>query len=203
MSKESSTEILKYLNFDNGIYLEAGSNDGVTQNNTYTLEKARHWQGILVDASIDACKLCMRNRPNNIIINAALVSHEYKEKTIKGDFNGHLMGSVGGTRLHNEANANVEVMALTLDYILQECHIKKLDFLSLDLEGYETEALRGLTFENISPQFCLIEWNKGEDDLFPFMESKGYENLGCVSDFNVVDDPLWDKTHNDWLFKLK
>jgi FkbM family methyltransferase len=203
MSKESSIEILKYLNFDNGTYLEAGCNDGVAQNNTYTLEMARHWKGILVDASLDACKQCLKNRPNDIIINAALVSPDYKELTIKGDFNGHLMGSVGGKRLHNEKNSVIEVRAFTLDYILQECHVDKLDFLAIDLEGYEMQALLGFNFEKYKPKYCLIEWNTGEDELFPFMESKGYYNLGCISNFNVVDDVGWTGQHNDYLFKLK
>jgi len=203
MSKESSIEILHYLNFDNGIFLEAGCNDGVTQNNSYTLEKARHWRGTLIDASPNACHQCAQNRPNNIVINAALVSPDYKELTIKGDFNGHLMGSIGGKRLHNENNADIEVRAVTLDYILEGCNVDRLDFLSIDLEGYELQALMGLNFEKYKPKYCLIEWNIGEDELFPFMESKGYENLGAISDFNEKDDPLWPKTHQDYFFKLK
>jgi len=203
MSKESSIEVLKYLNFNNGVFFEAGCNDGLTQNNSYTLEVARNWKGILLDASPYACQRCAQNRPNSIVINAALVSHDYKETTIKGDFNGHLMGSVGGKRLHHE-NANlIEVQAITLDRVLEECHVNQLDFLSIDLEGYEIQALMGLNFEKYKPKFCLIEWNEGEDDLFPFMESKGYENLGAISDFNEKDDPLWPKNHQDYFFKLK
>lgn len=203
MSKESSIEILKYLNFDNGFYVCAGANNGIFQSNTYTLEKARHWNGILIEASPSAAQQCAQNRPNNIVINCALVSQDYKEPTIKGDFNGHPMGSIGGKRLHNEGNSVIEVPAYTLDFILRECHVDKIDFLSLDTEGYELEILHGLTFEKHAPKFALIEWNKGEDDLFPFMESKGYENLGAISDFNEKDDPLWNYEHQDYLFKLK
>jgi len=49
----------------------------------------------------------------------------------------------------------------------------------------------------------VIIWNVGEDELFSLMEYNGYENLGNISDFNLIDDELWDKTHQDYLFKLK
>jgi FkbM family methyltransferase len=203
MSRESSIEVLKYLNFNNGFYVCAGANNGIFQNNTYTLEMARHWTGILIEASPSAAQQCLQNRPNNIVINAALVSHDYKEPTIKGDFNGHPMGSIGGKRLHNEKNSVIEVHAYTLDFVLQECKVDRIDFLALDVEGQEMSVLSGLTFEKYAPKFALIEWNIGEDDLFPFMESKGYENLGCISNFNPIDDPGYDCSHNDYLFKLK
>jgi FkbM family methyltransferase len=203
MSKDTSIEILHYLNFNNGFYIEAGSSNGIFQSNTYTLERARYWTGILIEASPSAAQQCAQNRPNNIVINAALVGDDYQEPTIKGDFNGHPMGSIGGKRLHNEKNSIIEVPAYTLDFILQECHVDKIDFLSLDVEGQEISVISGLTFEKYAPKFALIEWNVGEDELFPFMESKGYENLGCISNFNPIDDIGYDGSHNDYFFKLK
>jgi hypothetical protein len=113
------------------------------------------------------------------------------------------MGSIGGKRLHNEKNSVIEVPAYTLDFILQECRVNKIDLLALDIEGQEMSALAGLTFEKYAPKFALIEWNAGEDELFPFMESKKYENLGCISNFNPIDDIGYDGSHNDYLFKLK
>jgi hypothetical protein len=49
----------------------------------------------------------------------------------------------------------------------------------------------------------LIEWNVGEDELFPLMESNGYENLGNISNFNLIDDVNYDGQRQDYLFKLK
>ncbi len=205
MSKDVAVEILKYLDFDNGFFIEAGSNDGVFQSTTLTLEKERGWHGILIEPSPSAYNECLKNRSNdkNIIIHGALVSSEYKGDTVIGDFYGHPMNSIGGKRLNNFANANVEVPAYTITEILNQFNIEKIDFFSLDVEGQELFVLNGFDFERWKPTYFLIEWNAGEDELFPFMESKGYENLGNISQFNILDDVGYTGIHNDFLFKLK
>ena len=105
------------------------------------------------------------------------------------------MNSVGGKRLNNQQNSVVEVPAYTITQLLSYFEIEKVDFFSLDTEGYELEILHGLDFETWSPKWFLIEWDAGEDEIFPFMESKGYECIGNISDFNLIDDELWPQNH--------
>jgi len=205
MSKIVADEILKYLDFNDGKYFEVGSSNGLFQSNSLRLEQEQNWSGILVEASPQAYNECLLNRDNNknIIVFGALVADDYVGDTIKGDFNGHPMGSIGGRRLNNQANANIEVPTYTVTQILNYFEIDHIDFFALDVEGFELDVLHGIDFETWSPTYFLIEWNAGEDELFPFMESKGYENLGNISDFNLVDDPQWPQNHQDFLFKLK
>jgi hypothetical protein len=100
-------------------------------------------------------------------------------------------------------NSVLEVPAFTLTNVFEKYNVGKIDFFALDIEGFELDALHGLDFGRWSPTYFLIEWNAGEDELFPFMESKGYENLGNISDFNLIDDEFWPQNHQDFLFKLK
>jgi len=52
----------RHLDFDGGVFVEAGANDGVTQSNTYYFEKFRGWTGLLVEPEPALAAACRRNR---------------------------------------------------------------------------------------------------------------------------------------------
>ena len=39
----------KYLNYNNGFFIELGANDGISQSNTYYFEKNKNWNGVLIE----------------------------------------------------------------------------------------------------------------------------------------------------------
>ena len=203
MSKDIAVEILKVVDFDNGVFVECGANDGLFMNNTSTLEFKRGWTGLLVEPSPSAFAACIKNRPNSIVLNYALVSKDYPFPSITGDFDGHPMSSVNGKRRFNSSPSDVTVMATTLSKLLEICNITKIDLFSLDVEGYELEVLRGLDFNIWHPTYILLEVNHlfYDENIFEYLKNRNYTNLGVFSDFNPVDDPYWPGTHQDYLFK--
>ena len=53
MSQFGQSEVLlKYLNYENGFFIEAGANDGVVQSNTFYFEKELNWTGLLIEPII-------------------------------------------------------------------------------------------------------------------------------------------------------
>ena len=193
-------KLKEYLNTPNGFFIEAGANNGIDQNNTKIFEDLFGWKGLLVEPSISAYEVCKQNRPNSIVINAALSSKDDIE--IVGDFDGHLMSSINGKR-RNNTNNMVTIKTKTLTSILKEHDIKNVDFISLDVEGFEFDVLRGFDFNIWQPSYILIEIN-GDAKTFidPYLEKFGYKNIKNLSDFGPHNNPLWDGTHNDYLYKL-
>ena len=62
--------------------------------------------------------------------------------------------------------------------------------------------LKGIDYDNQKIFYMLIEiYNKDKEDIFNFLNSKGYELVKNVTNYNKVDNPKWDGTHNDYLFK--
>lgn len=162
-------KLYRYLNFRNGFFIELGANDGFTQSNTYYLEKIRGWSGILIEPVPHLYQQAVKKRPKSRVFHCACVAPDYAEDTITL-FDANLMSIVKqslGDEVAEEAHLTaasefqqpqeITVPIRTLNSILEECHPEKIDFLSLDVEGYEVEVLRGLDLTRFKPQYMLIE----------------------------------------------
>ena len=187
------------FNKQGGFYIELGANDGLKQSNSAFFEFYKGWKGVLIEPSHVAYLECCKNRPQSKCYNLACVSNTYTDAKIIGDFNGNLMSSVNGTR-KNSANV-VSVEVSTLEKILDIEQPTIIDFLSLDTEGYELEILKGLNLNKYRPRYMLIEvYNKDYDDIVTFLKINNYTLHMNISNYNSIDNPHWDGTHNDYLF---
>jgi FkbM family methyltransferase len=191
----------KIIDKKGGFFIELGANDGLFQSNTAFFEKQLEWTGILIEPSLKGYEKCKINRPNSLCLNYACVSNNYKEDYILGDFgDNNPMGSVNGKRLNRCNNMN-KVKATTLEKILDEHNCKNIDFLSLDTEGYELEILKGLNLKKNRPKFMLIEvYNYDYENILNYVNSNNYKLHSNLTNYNKIDNPCWDGTHNDYLF---
>ncbi len=85
-SQDKQDEYLEnniFKGFKNGFFVDIGSHDGVTFNNTLYFEKNNNWTGINVEAIEDVYNRLSFNRPNCININKAICNSEGKEEFIQ------------------------------------------------------------------------------------------------------------------------
>ena len=184
----------------NGFFIELGAHDGLTQSNSAFFEESRGWTGLLIEPSLSAFELCKANRPNSICLNYACVANDYTDKVVKGDFHGQTMCSVDGMRCQD--THLVEVPASTLEALLDRyAPSTPIDFLSLDTEGYEINILKGLNLDKYRPTYMLIEiYNKDFREICEYLDAHNYKIHSNFTEYNPVTNPLWDGTHNDYLF---
>lgn len=146
---------------------------------------------------------CIENRSKlNIFENCALVSND-NITDVFGDFNqSSLMCSINGKRLNSSTLINVK--SCTLKNIVEKHNIEEIDFMSLDVEGFEFEVLKGINLNSKwSPKIFLIEiYNKDIENIFNLLKPY-YDIVGNFSNYNKKDNPYWDGTHNDYLFLKK
>ncbi|MBV6624093.1 MAG: FkbM family methyltransferase [Rivularia sp. (in: Bacteria)] len=196
--------IEKYLP-ENGFFIEAGANNGFLESNTYYLERFRNWQGILIEPIPHLHQQCVKERPNSQVFNCALVSQDFSENEIEMMY-GHTMSLVKGAFDDEQVESErvafagrklgftpypIKVPARTLTSILDEANIDKIDFFSLDVEGFELNALQGLDFDKYLPEFMLVECLNEQS----FQEIKAY-----IADYY---DLFKKASQVDYLFKSK
>jgi hypothetical protein len=81
-------KLLKYINYQNGFYIDCGANDGVNQSTTWYFEKYLNWRGILIEPVPEIYNELKNNRSNNnFFYNYALVSKKYNKQDINFIFN--------------------------------------------------------------------------------------------------------------------
>lgn len=193
--------VVGYLPPGPGVFVEAGANDGLKQSNTYYLERRRGWRGVLVEPVPRRAETCRRNRPGSTVVCAALVPPESdgEEVTLidvdlmtlvpgargsQADDEAHL---AAGERVQGVQRRTVVSPGRTLSGILDDnLGDRQVDFLSLDLEGFEAPALRGLDLARHAPLWILIETND-VDEIDDVLGSR-YRRVAALS-------------HHDWLYE--
>jgi FkbM family methyltransferase len=138
-----------------GFFVEAGAVDGFFESTTYFLERFYGWSGILVEPTPRMFRRIRFNRPKAQAFNCALVSQAVScQKVMVRDAHALSRVIIDGDTVEGCA---VQVAARTLSSLLDEVNAPPIDLLSLDVEGYELEVLRGLDFGRHSPKYLLVE----------------------------------------------
>lgn len=200
LPSEDGEEIVLYNFFNHkhtGFYIEIGAYTGVELSNTYFFE-ALGWDGILIEPDPYLYQKCVAARPNSRVINAAASD---KEGSLR--FNcavGKEWLSFSGENKMREDRVlakgaelkTIEVPCLTLNEILKNSN-RQIDLVSLDVEGYEFNVLKGFDLHKFRPRVILIEQSEHDNDspCSRLMRENGYTkryHLGSNSFYVQVDE---------------
>ena len=194
----------KYIDYNNGYYIEIGANDGVSQSNTYYFEKERGWAGLLVEPVLHNFLKCQMHRSNrNNFYCGACVSFNYEKSYIKLLFSNLMTISLGqkndisdplshakkGQRYLQDGDKITEIMApaRTMTSLLDEfCAPNQIDLLSLDVEGAEIDVLKGIDHSKYRMKYILVEC-RNIQRMKKYLKSKKYLFVEKMS-------------HHDYLF---
>ncbi len=124
-------------------------------------------------------------RPNTVVENYVLVSKNYNEETIMGDFSHYMIGGIINNNISKHWNPT-EHKCITLDALLKKHNVTNVDFFALDVEGYEKEVLEGINFDDVFFHLLVIESHdfhgfKDASNDFSFLENFGFENIKNIN----------------------
>ena len=167
-----------------GACVEVGANDGITGSNTLYFEQIG-WRCVLVEPNPDLAALLRTTRSAHIFECAASRSEGSAVLQLaEGDQLAHAVSTIGNderarasVRAHGFVSRAIEVQTRRLDNMLVEAGISPgFEFLTLDVEGHELEALRGFTLDRWRPRLVIVEDNTrfGDAPVRRYLAESGY-----------------------------
>ena len=177
-----------FKNKKKGTYIDVGCYHPTEGSNTYLLYKKKGWSGINIDLNKTSIELFKIARSKDINLNLAISN---KSKKIKYYYrkNINMLNTINPKFAKNNFLKGFKtgfIQSRTLNFILKKRHFsKRIDFLNLDIEGNEINALKSLDFKRYSPKVICIEMHKTtgrnkknhleNNSLYKFLKKKGYK----------------------------
>ncbi len=170
------------------IYIDIGAYNPIKFSNTYKLYQ-NNWRGIVVDPNKNKIENWNKIRPNDFIINSAVVEKEFNQKKIKIYYSQNNSADETAYPLSDKKNL-IYYEANTIKFLevikLCEKKFSKPFFLNIDIEGNENNLV--LELEQVAYKIPLIcaefflkkdsencsIFNFKDIEAIKFLENNGY-----------------------------
>ncbi len=198
-----------FKNKSKGIYLDVGCFHPFIGNNTYKLFE-KGWNGINIDLDFHTIDLFNYFRKNDSNINIG-VSDKTGNQDLYFFHNRAAINTLSQLRGKNFKEVK-KIRTDTLNNIIQATKFKdcKIDFLSVDVEGYEMQVLKDFNFKKYCPDLIVVEYlepnlkqvefhnqnlkNIFQSELYNFMIKNDYTMVNWLhSDLIFVSNRIREK----------
>jgi FkbM family methyltransferase len=162
-----------FHNFQNGTFLDIGAHNGVYYSNSLFFENFLHWKGICVEPNPEVFQELLINRPEAINLNYAITdidndpSSNTTTTSATADFylGQGFANMISGLKKHyhpshlerlesehahsgNISTTIIQVPIKRLADIIQEHHLTRIHYLSIDVEGAEFSVLKSIGWKD-------------------------------------------------------
>jgi FkbM family methyltransferase len=162
--------------------VDVGCNHPINYNNSYFFEKYFGCSTLAIDPIFEFSEIWSNKRPDAIFCTTAVGDRKGFIKlnlpnSSKGDnMFSFVENGVGRYEKNNFTEREVELN--TLEDLFSKNKIDKILFLSIDVEGFELNTIKGINFENVLIYCLLIENNSnslyGSDEIRNYLLEKNY-----------------------------
>lgn len=167
-----------------GFFVDVGCAYPKKASNTFYLEKHLGWTGLGVDGLPGYAKGWKQLRPGSTFLNYLVTDHA-------ADAESFYKVAVGGLSTAEEDVAKrrggkeIKVPAITLDALLEQQGVDRVDLLSIDVEGHHEEVLGGFDLARWKPRLVCIE----ETGFYavPWFKARGYAPIMRYRAHDIVN----------------
>jgi FkbM family methyltransferase len=166
-----------------GVFLDVGASHYQLGSNTYYLEKALDWSGIAVEARAEFGAEYAANRPKTRFV--AMFASDVPDRAVQlfVPASNLFVASQSKAEAEEESGGEEltvrEVPTTTLDVVLEQAGVERIDFLNMDIEGAEPQALAGFDVGRYQPGLVCIEAHlQTRQFILDYFQDRGYRLVG-------------------------
>jgi len=176
-----------------GVFVDVGAFDGITFSNTYVLEKMG-WSGLAIEPMPQAFEKLVMNRRcvavNGCVAPAsgrrlyrAITGYLEMLSALADEYDpGHMERITRDIGIYGGNYIDIEVECYNLNELLEDHGIRRVDYLSIDVEGLEYRILEGLDLSRVHVSVIGVENNFRNFRTPKLMEQKGFAFHSIVGD---------------------
>mmetsp|Transcript_11221 Transcript_11221/g.19211 ORF Transcript_11221/g.19211 Transcript_11221/m.19211 type:complete len:293 (-) Transcript_11221:153-1031(-) len=161
---------------DKHYFIEFGARDGLFLSNSFFFENKLKWDGVLIEPGLDDMATLSKNRwchlgtlQKNACIHSAVTDREGEQLHFQGEH------KISNSRQVTAESTGTAVKTTTLNAIVRDFRLPRIDLLSADCEGCELAALRAFDF-SIPVSVILVEKNN-LCEIKELLRGKGFLNI--------------------------
>lgn len=178
-----------FSDLNSGTYVDVGAHHPFRYSNTYWAYR-NNWHGINIEPNVNLIKLFELYRPNDLNINCGISDEVGRLEYYK--FDSPELNSFDANRIEHCIHhgyrfiGTEDVPVRPLSEILDEYGIKKIDFISIDTEGFDLQVIKSIDF-GVDIQLLVVEQDVTLEDLpktdvYKFLKEKGYR---VIAQYNI------------------
>ncbi len=141
-----------------GVFVDVGASHYKDRSNTYYLESELGWRGVAIDPLVEFAADYKTHRPRTKFF-PMFVSNKSDERAHLYVGKNSLFTSADRdfTNTFTDVQRTITASTITLDDLLTAEGISAIDFLSIDIELHEPQALAGFNLATYAPKLVCIE----------------------------------------------
>lgn len=163
-----------------GVFLDVGASRYKDGSNTYYLENVLGWSGVAVEPQTKFAADYKAYRPRTVFVPVfAGSTSDATTKLYIPERDAIASSNPAFAQQGGAIAAAIDTKTMRLDDVLDQSGVAQVDFLSMDIELAEPEALAGLTLQRYGIQLACIEGHpQVRQQIIDYFTARGYALLG-------------------------